>query len=610
MSVAALGKRLRIGHVLLVLAVLYVCFGASGSTVQIAGLIAIYAISALGLDWLMGRVGQVSVGNPAFMALGAYTTALVAPRSYAPFPVPLIAAGVVGGVVGLIIGLPALRFRGLYLALATLALFFIVGTLLEQYDTYTGNYDGRAVPPLKIGGYTFQPGVTYTLFLLAVLGLVALLLGGMYRRGPGREWRAIAESETAAGAIGVASVRMKLKAFIGSSALIAISGSLYAYYTQRASADTFASLDLAVLIIAMIYVGGAGSRAGAVTGAVLLIALPDWLTTLSGNFSSNGWLSSNISTINTGIYGLIVLLVLVFFPSGIVPQVLRLENAARRRIVGGPKSRTTPADDLVSTTTDRPASQVQIADIGEPATDAVTPEVLSIKDLTVSYLAGSTAVSSVSLRVGAGEVVALLGRNGAGKTTTLRSVPGFGVLDNVRVQGSIMLHGLELSGFGQLRRVRAGVALVPEREKVLPSLTVAEQLRLVSDRRNEEVLERFPALKKLLSSPAGALSGGERQMLAIAMALARRPRLLLVDELSLGLAPRIVTELMDQLAEIARSDSIAILIADQNVHTVLSIAERAYLLEDGRIAWSGAAAELAEADAVREVYFGMAVDGA
>jgi branched-chain amino acid transport system ATP-binding protein len=145
---------------------------------------------------------------------------------------------------------------------------------------------------------------------------------------------------------------------------------------------------------------------------------------------------------------------------------------------------------------------------------------------------------------------------------------------------------------------------------VLPSLTVAEQLRLVSDRRNEEVLERFPALKKLLSSPAGALSGGERQMLAIAMALARRPRLLLVDELSLGLAPRIVTELMDQLAEIARSDSIAILIADQNVHTVLSIAERAYLLEDGRIAWSGAAAELAEADAVREVYFGMAVDGA
>jgi ABC-type branched-subunit amino acid transport system ATPase component/ABC-type branched-subunit amino acid transport system permease subunit len=608
MSVAALGKRLRIGHVLLVLAVLYVCFGASDSTVQIAGLIAIYAISALGLDWLMGRVGQVSVGNPAFMALGAYTTALVAPRSYAPFPVPLIAAGVVGGVVGLIIGLPALRFRGLYLALATLALFFIVGTLLEQYDTYTGNYDGRAVPPLKIGGYTFQPGVTYTLFLLAVLGLVALLLGGMYRRGPGREWRAIAESETAAGAIGVASVRMKLKAFVGSSALIAISGSLYAYYTQRASADTFASLDLAVLIIAMIYVGGAGSRAGAVTGAVLLIALPDWLTTLSGNFSSSGWLSSNISTINTGIYGLIVLLVLVFFPSGIVPLVLRLENAVRRRIVGGPKSRTTPADDSVSTT-DRPASPVQIADIGEPTTDAVPPEVLSIKDLTVSYLAG-TAVSSVSLRVGAGEVVALLGRNGAGKTTTLRSVPGFGVLDNVRVQGSIMLHGRELSGFGQLRRVRAGVALVPEREKVLPSLTVAEQLRLVSDRRNEEVLERFPALKKLLSSPAGALSGGERQMLAIAMALARRPRLLLVDELSLGLAPRIVTELMDQLAEIARSDSIAILIADQNVHSVLSIAERAYLLEDGRIAWSGAAAELAEDDAVREVYFGMAVDGA
>jgi branched-chain amino acid transport system permease protein len=215
-----LAGRVRLWHLLAIIALVYLFFLASDFALYLAGLMLIYSISALGLDWLMGHAGQVSIGNAALMALGAYTVVLLEPTSLAVFPIPILAAAVVGGVVGFLIGLPALRLSGLYLALATLALHFIVATSLDQYDKFSKHFDGFLVRHLTIGPYQLDYGIGYIAFLLAVVALIAFLLNNLYRTSPGREWRAIAEGEKAATAIGVDNLRGKLVASLEPSSPI------------------------------------------------------------------------------------------------------------------------------------------------------------------------------------------------------------------------------------------------------------------------------------------------------------------------------------------------------------------------------------------------------
>jgi branched-chain amino acid transport system ATP-binding protein len=231
-----------------------------------------------------------------------------------------------------------------------------------------------------------------------------------------------------------------------------------------------------------------------------------------------------------------------------------------------------------------------------PASSASTPgHALVLKELSAGYR-GVPVVRELNLEVRPGEVVALLGPNGAGKTTTLETIAGL----NRPISGTVDLSGETISGVPAHLLARRGLALVPEGRALFPGLTVREHLRLAvgrgrrADSHEDELLEMLPELRKCLGRKAGLLSGGEQQMLAVGRALVTRPRLLLVDEMSLGLAPVIVERLIPILRRAADELGASVLFVEQHVALALDVADRAYVLTHGRIRLEGAAAELRE----------------
>jgi len=233
---------------------------------------------------------------------------------------------------------------------------------------------------------------------------------------------------------------------------------------------------------------------------------------------------------------------------------------------------------------------------------------LELHQVTAGYGA-FTALWDVSLRVAQGEAVAVVGPNGAGKTTLLRAISGL----IVPRSGRIAFEGAELAGHPPYEIVAHGIAHVPEGRRLFPQLTVAENLKmgafLPSARAHfRESLERvyalFPVLAQRPTQRAGSLSGGEQQMLAVGRALMSRPKLILFDEPSMGLAPVMVLRLFDLISRV-REVGFTILIVEQNVRQVLKLVDRAYLLEVGRIKIEGRAADLAEQDFIRQAYVGL-----
>ena len=213
---------------------------------------------------------------------------------------------------------------------------------------------------------------------------------------------------------------------------------------------------------------------------------------------------------------------------------------------------------------------------------------LAAQSLSCGY-GDSVVVRDLDLEVRSGEIVALLGANGAGKTTTLLTLAG--VLSPVA--GEIRLFGERCTGTSAAERARRGVSLIPDDRGLFPKLTVRENIMLATRRRRDTgALELFPELSERLSTPAGLLSGGQQQMLAIARAMATRPRLLLLDELSLGLAPVVVQRLLPVVSQLSESTGCAVLIVEQHVHLALSMATRAYVLSHGKLVLSGSAAHL------------------
>jgi branched-chain amino acid transport system ATP-binding protein len=238
-----------------------------------------------------------------------------------------------------------------------------------------------------------------------------------------------------------------------------------------------------------------------------------------------------------------------------------------------------------------------------------TTTLLDVGDLAASY-GGLKALHGVSLRVAAGEIVAVLGANGAGKSTLLKAIAGMVDID----AGTISLEGRDLRRLPAYEVARAGVSLVPEGRRLFPRLKVSDNLRLGAYARRRErqqdagaeqqVFTLFPRLAERLEQRAETLSGGEQQMLAIGRALMNRPRLLMLDEPSQGIMPRLVDDILAAVAHI-RAQGTTVLIVEQRVAECLEIADRVYVLQTGRIIAEGNARDLAADDRIRQAYLGL-----
>jgi branched-chain amino acid transport system permease protein len=240
-----------------------------------------------------------------------------------------------------------------------------------------------------------------------------------------------------------------------------------------------------------------------------------------------------------------------------------------------------------------------------PADPGTGQPVLRTSGLSATYANGAVGLDDVSLSIPEGTIAAVLGRNGAGKTSLLRAIAGFLPSEHVTVRGQVELAGRRVTAASPMKMHRLGVVFVPERDKVFPGLTVADHLRLVGSGKGDQPdTLSFDWIERRLASRAGMLSGGERQMLALAMAVRQSPRLLLVDELSLGLAPVIVKELMTALRRLTDVSGVPVVLVEQDAAAALRIADRVFVMDHGQVVWQGASADT-DAGEISARYLGV-----
>ena len=557
--------------------------------------IALYAMIAVSLVVLAGWAGQISLGQFAFAGIGAATTAsLVAHRVDLFLALALAAAA--AAFAALVVGIPALRIRGLYLAVTTLAFAVPVSTYLLN-SAYFPSFDPHHIDrPAALKRFNLESPLTFYYFCLLALVVFVVLARNFRRSRAGRVVLAVRDNERAAAAFAISPTRAKLTAFMLSGALAGFAGGLFGVAERGIG---FAGFDplLSTTVFVMVVVGGLGSLPGAILGAVYVEG-------------AQYFLHDPARLLATGA-GLLVLLMVA--PGGLGEVVFGLRDRALRALARR-KALSVPS---LAERPDLDAEPEPAGAGGAPATIALsTPDggrgaggapLLSLTGIDASY--GQIQVLfGVDMTIEEGEIVALLGTNGAGKSTVLRVIAG--LLPGGR--GRIAFDGTDLVPRSAVERVKAGIVTVPGGRGVFGSLTVAENLRLAGwlarrdpaflEQAMAEVFRLFPVLRDRLDERASFLSGGQQQMLTLAQALLCRPRLLMIDELSLGLAPTIVASLLDVVRQFNAAGTTVVLV-EQSLNVATSIADRAFFMEKGQVRFSGPTAELVDRpDLARSVF--------
>jgi len=296
------------------------------------------AIGSLSLMLLTGHAGQISLGHAGLLAAGAFTAGILFREVNAPFWVTLPAAALVGALLGIVFGLPSLRLRGLYLAVSTLALHFVVIYLGGEYETKRGFSTGIVIDPPRLGGFVLQDARAWYFVLLAAAAATLLLCLNLLRGRTGRAWQAIRAHETVAEALGIGIAGYKLLAFVISSAITAVAGALFAYYRGFVSVEAF-SLFLTIQYVAMIIIGGMGSLLGALLGAVFVTLFPYWIESALLMLPGAQRYAGEVFAVNYAAFGLVMILFLIFEPLGLVGIWRRIQSyfllwPFRRRAAG------------------------------------------------------------------------------------------------------------------------------------------------------------------------------------------------------------------------------------------------------------------------------------
>jgi len=300
-------------------------FVASPFALDLACQVFLASVGALSLMLLTGYAGQISLGHAGLIAAGAFTTGILAREIHAPFWITLPASAVTGVVLGFVFGLPSLRLRGLYLAVSTLALHFVVIYLGGEYETKRGFSTGIIVEPPSLLGFRLSGGRFWYFVLLAAAAISLLICINLLRSRSGRAFRAVHARETVAEALGISIAGYKLLAFVISSSMTSVAGCLFAYYRGFVSVEAF-DLFLTIQYVAMIIIGGMGSLLGALLGAAFVTLFPYAIEALLHLLPNVDKLAGDIFAVNYASFGLVMILFLVFEPLGLVGIWHRLQN--------------------------------------------------------------------------------------------------------------------------------------------------------------------------------------------------------------------------------------------------------------------------------------------
>lgn len=280
-------------------------------------------IGALALNLLMGTTGQISLGHAGFIAAGAFTTAAMVTHFEAPLVAVLAAAALVGAVLGVLVGLPALRLKGLYLAVSTLAAYFVIIVGLGQYQAAISYGAGFTIPSPSMLGLEIASERGWYFFLLPSAILVLLLNVNWLRSAYGRAWMAIHHRDIAAESLGINAARYKLLAFSASTALTCVCGALWGYHTGFVSVEAF-DFHMLIQYLAIVIIGGLGSVLGSILGAIFVIVLPHLINSAAGALPFLQVLGGRMFELQIGVFGLIMLLFLVLEPRGLAGTWARL----------------------------------------------------------------------------------------------------------------------------------------------------------------------------------------------------------------------------------------------------------------------------------------------
>jgi ABC-type branched-subunit amino acid transport system ATPase component/branched-subunit amino acid ABC-type transport system permease component len=565
----------------------------------------ITGVISLSLVVVTGYTGQISLAQLTLAGVSAYILSTFASSWGIPFPIAPILSALVAAAAGVVIGIPALRVRGLMLGVVTLTFAAGVEAIWFNNNSIDGGASGLNIPTprlfgmdLGIGSGKDFPRPAFGILCLVVLVLVALGVSWLRTSRLGTAMLAVRSDERSAAAAGINVVRVKLIGFAIAAFIAGLGGSLLAYQLGNVTFQDFdAYLGLvafSIVVVAGITSVSGGILAGMLTSGGLLVAL-----------ISSGVGSGGVDNWYGVVAGIGVILTVIFNPDGVVgPTHLFLEQKRTKGALARPQGALVPT---VAASTPKPAAIPQIApDFGTngavPAALSTSP-LLEVRNLTVRY-GGVVAVDDVSLSVPEGQIVGLIGPNGAGKTTTIDALCGFH-----GCEGTVLLNGRDVGGCAPHIRASLGLARTFQLAGVSDDLTVAENVQVGQQRssgNDAEVLDRILndlGLNDMRELQVSVLSQGQRQLVSVARALAGEPKLLLLDEPAAGLDSTESLWLAERLRAV-RDTGITILLVDHDMSLVLNLCDSIDVLDFGVLIAHGTPEEIRHNDVVSTAYLG------
>jgi ABC-type branched-subunit amino acid transport system ATPase component/ABC-type branched-subunit amino acid transport system permease subunit len=577
------------------------------------------AIAAVSVNLLLGYAGQLSLGHAGLLGAGAFASGVITSRNDLPFWLGIPTAAVVGGLLALVIGLPALRLRGLYLGIVTL-IFGIAVEYSVLPGTWLSGGGGSAGFPLPkrtwgehlLTDSQLDSGI-YLAVCLVLLLLVCVVDDNVVRTRLGRAMRALKENEAVAAAHGVDVTRYKLLAFVVSGAMAGLAGAIDGHAKYSVSSESY-TLLLSLQLLTIAVVGGLGHRRAVVATALAFTLLPEAIGAVQGYQYAIG--------------AALLLITVTRNPNGLgeLPTLLR-EETARRRAERVREGLAVAGHSQPFTNDEEPAlPEFALPDVvlREPSGRA---DLLEVSDVTVRF-GGVTAVDHAGLVVPRGKIVGLIGPNGAGKSTLFNAVSGL-----VRCESGVITYdGREIQALRADQRAKLGIARGFQHVGLALDMSVFDNLLLAQHqlgtygdaaalvmapkvgRTERELRARARAAVESLGlgdhadKPLRNLSGGQQRLVEMASLLLTGPELVMLDEPSAGMSPGAAERLADRLRDLRDSLGRTVLIIEHNVPLVFDCCDLVYVLDAGVVVASGEPAEIARDQRVIDAYFGAQAD--